>query len=77
MADAPLSVRESFGLGLGETFTTQEGVAIRAGHHCSQPVMERFGVAATVRASLGVYNTRADIDRLVAGLGQVCEVFGG
>lgn len=46
----------------------QHGVAIRTGHHCAQPVMDRFGVPATARASLAVYNTRADIDALVVGL---------
>jgi cysteine desulfurase / selenocysteine lyase len=53
-----------------------EGVAIRAGHHCAQPVMARYGVPATARASLGVYSTRDDIDRLVAGLLKVAQVFG-
>lgn len=53
-----------------------EGVAIRAGHHCAQPVMQRFGVTATARATLGVYSTREDIDRLVAGLRKVAELFG-
>ncbi len=53
-----------------------EGVAIRAGHHCAQPVMERFGVTATARASLGIYSTRADIDQLVAGLRTVARLFG-
>lgn len=53
-----------------------EGVAIRAGHHCAQPVMQRFGVPATARATLGVYSTREDIDRLVAGLRKVAELFG-
>jgi cysteine desulfurase/selenocysteine lyase len=53
-----------------------EGVAIRAGHHCAQPVMERFGVPATARATLGIYSTRDDIDRLVAGLRKVAELFG-
>ena len=53
-----------------------EGVAVRAGHHCAQPVMERFGIPATVRASLGVYNSRADVDTLVEGLRKVREVFG-
>jgi cysteine desulfurase/selenocysteine lyase len=48
-----------------------ENVAIRAGHHCAQPVMERFGVPATARASIGIYTTKADIDRLHAGL-QTC-----
>ena len=58
------------------TILDREGVAVRAGHHCAQPVMQRFGVAATVRASLGLYNTRADVDALVAGLRRVVEVFG-
>ncbi|HMC88814.1 MAG TPA: aminotransferase class V-fold PLP-dependent enzyme, partial [Gemmataceae bacterium] len=54
----------------------QEGVAIRTGHHCCQPVMDRFGVPATARASLGIYNTKEDIDALVAGLHKVKEMFG-
>jgi cysteine desulfurase / selenocysteine lyase len=53
-----------------------EGVAIRAGHHCAQPVMQRFGVPATARATLGIYSTRDDIDRLAAGLHKVAELFG-
>ena len=53
-----------------------EGVAIRAGHHCAQPVMQRFGVSATARATLGIYSTREDIDRLAAGLRKVSELFG-
>jgi cysteine desulfurase/selenocysteine lyase len=53
-----------------------EGVAIRAGHHCAQPVMERFGVTATARASLGIYSTRGDIDQLVTGLRTVARLFG-
>jgi cysteine desulfurase/selenocysteine lyase len=53
----------------------QEGVAIRTGHHCAMPVMERFGLAATARASLAFYNTREDIDTLVAALGKANEVF--
>lgn len=53
-----------------------ENVAIRAGHHCAQPVMERFGVPATARASLGVYTTREDIDRLHAGLMTCARLFG-
>lgn len=52
-----------------------EGVAVRTGHHCAQPVMDRFGVPATIRASLGVYNTREDIDALVRGIGKVQEMF--
>jgi cysteine desulfurase/selenocysteine lyase len=54
----------------------QEGVAIRTGHHCCQPVMDRFGMPATARASLGIYNTKEDIDALVAGLHKVKEMFG-
>jgi cysteine desulfurase/selenocysteine lyase len=52
-----------------------EGVAVRAGHHCAQPVMEHFGVPATVRASLALYNTREDVDALVRGLHVVRELF--
>jgi len=52
-----------------------EGVAVRTGHHCAQPVMDRFNVPATIRASLGVYNTREDIDVLVRGIGKVKEMF--
>ena len=58
------------------TIVDREGVAIRTGHHCAQPVMERFGIAATARASLALYNTRADIDRLVEALHIVQQVFG-
>ncbi|MDE2273873.1 MAG: aminotransferase class V-fold PLP-dependent enzyme, partial [Gammaproteobacteria bacterium] len=57
------------------TIVDQEGVAIRTGHHCAMPVMERFGIPATARASLAFYNTRDDIDALVAALGKVHEVF--
>ena len=46
----------------------RHGVAVRAGHHCAQPLMDRFGIAATARASFGVYTTQAEIDRLVEGL---------
>jgi cysteine desulfurase/selenocysteine lyase len=52
-----------------------EGIAIRAGHHCAQPVMARFGVAATARASFAAYNTRAEVDALVAGIQRVKQVF--
>jgi cysteine desulfurase/selenocysteine lyase len=58
------------------TIVDREGVAIRTGHHCAQPVMDRFGVPATARASLALYNTREDLDRLVAALRRVREVFG-
>jgi len=57
------------------TILDQEGIAIRTGHHCAQPVMQRFGIDATARASLAFYNTREDIDRLVAGLERVKEIF--
>ncbi|MEK7415895.1 MAG: cysteine desulfurase [Planctomycetota bacterium] len=53
-----------------------ENVAIRAGHHCAQPVMERFGIPATARASIGVYTTKQDIDRLHAGLETCARLFG-
>ena len=58
------------------TIVDQEGVAIRTGHHCAQPVMERFCVPATARASLAMYNTRADIDALVGAIRRVQTVFG-
>jgi cysteine desulfurase / selenocysteine lyase len=57
------------------TIVDREGVAIRTGHHCAQPVMARFGVPATARASLAMYNTRADVDALVRALHKVREVF--
>jgi cysteine desulfurase/selenocysteine lyase len=52
-----------------------EGIAVRTGHHCAQPVMDRFHVPATTRASLAFYNTFAEIDKLVAGIYKVKEVF--
>jgi len=58
------------------TILDSEGVAVRAGHHCAQPVMARYGVSATVRASFALYNTAQEIDALVAGLKKVREVFG-
>jgi len=58
------------------TILDREGVAVRAGHHCAQPVMDRFGLPATVRASFGVYNTREEVDRLVEGIHKVQELFG-
>lgn len=57
------------------TVLDQEGVAIRAGHHCAQPLMERLGLPATARASLGVYNVRADLDRLAEGIRRALEIF--
>ncbi|MBV9852861.1 MAG: cysteine desulfurase [Armatimonadetes bacterium] len=58
------------------TILDEEGVAIRTGHHCVQPVMQRFGIPATARASLGCYNTREEIDALTRALDRVAEVFG-
>jgi cysteine desulfurase/selenocysteine lyase len=57
------------------TILDQEGIAVRTGHHCAQPVMERFGIPATTRASLALYNTRADLDALVHGIRGVQEIF--
>ena len=57
------------------TILDQQGIAVRTGHHCAQPVMERFGIPATVRASFAVYNTRAEVDALARGLRKVREVF--
>jgi cysteine desulfurase/selenocysteine lyase len=57
------------------TIVDRHGVAIRTGHHCAQPLLERFGVAATARASMALYNTRQDIDALVAGLHEAQEIF--
>ena len=58
------------------TILDREGIAVRTGHHCAQPIMERYDIAATVRASLGLYNTREEIDALVGALGRVQEIFG-
>jgi cysteine desulfurase / selenocysteine lyase len=57
------------------TILDQEGIAIRTGHHCSQPVRKRFGVDATARASFGLYNTKQEADALVRGIEKVREVF--
>ncbi|MGD0099067.1 MAG: cysteine desulfurase [Acidobacteriota bacterium] len=57
------------------TILDKEGIAIRTGHHCAQPVMEFFKIPATARASLGLYNTREDIEALLAGIRKVKEVF--
>jgi cysteine desulfurase/selenocysteine lyase len=57
------------------TVLDRQGIAVRTGHHCAQPVMERLGVPATTRASLALYNTAAEIDALAAGLGKVKEIF--
>ncbi len=57
------------------TILDREGIAIRTGHHCAQPVMQRFGVPATARASMAFYNTNEEIDALAAGIKKVIEVF--
>ena len=57
------------------TLLDQEGIAVRTGHHCAQPVMERFGVPATTRASFAFYNTREEVDALVRGIHRVKEMF--
>lgn len=58
------------------TFLDFEGVAIRTGHHCTQPIMDRYCIPATSRASFGMYNTMQEVDVLVAGLKKILEVFG-
>ncbi|MBW3671129.1 MAG: cysteine desulfurase [Acidobacteria bacterium] len=58
------------------TIVDREGIAIRTGHHCTQPVMQRYGVPATARASFALYNTHEEIDRLADALGKVREIFG-
>ena len=57
------------------TILDAEGVAVRTGHHCAQPVMQRFQIPATVRASMAMYNTKEDIDALVRGIDRVIEIF--
>ena len=59
------------------TIVDREGVAVRTGHHCAQPVMDHFGVLATTRASFAAYNTREEVDQLIAALHKVLEIFGG
>jgi cysteine desulfurase / selenocysteine lyase len=58
------------------TILDQDGIAIRTGHHCAQPVMERFGIDATARASFALYNTKEEVDALVSGIEKVREVLG-
>jgi cysteine desulfurase/selenocysteine lyase len=58
------------------TILDREGVAVRAGHHCAQPLMERFGVASTTRASFALYNTYADVETLVAALHKARKILG-
>ena len=55
-------------------FLIEQGIAVRAGHHCCQPLMERYGVPATARASIGLYNDRNDLGRLAEGLRKVVEM---
>lgn len=57
------------------TILDQEGIAVRTGHHCAQPVMDRFGIPATTRASLALYNSREELDALARGIGKVKEIF--
>jgi cysteine desulfurase/selenocysteine lyase len=59
------------------TILDQDGIAVRTGHHCAMPVMDRFGVPATVRASFACYNTEAEVDALAEGLDKVGRLFGG
>lgn len=59
------------------TILDREGVAVRTGHHCAMPVMERYGVPATVRASFGCYNTETEVDALADGLEKAGRIFGG
>ena len=58
------------------TIVDGEGGAVRTGHHCAQPVMDHFGVSATARASFAAYNTREEVDKLIAALHKVLEIFG-
>ena len=57
------------------TVLDYEGIAVRTGHHCAQPVMDRYGIPATTRASFALYNTREEVDALVAGLRKAVETF--
>ena len=57
------------------TILDSEGIAVRAGHHCAQLAMQHFGISATARASIYLYNTENDIDRLIEGLEQVRSIF--
>jgi cysteine desulfurase/selenocysteine lyase len=58
------------------TILDREGVAVRTGHHCTQPLMQRFSVPATARASFALYNNEEDLDALIRGLAKVREVMG-
>jgi cysteine desulfurase/selenocysteine lyase len=58
------------------TVLDYEGIAVRTGHHCAQPVMDRFGIPATTRASLACFNTKEELDALARGVLRVREIFG-
>jgi cysteine desulfurase/selenocysteine lyase len=57
------------------TILDQQGIAVRTGHHCTQPVMRRFGIEGTVRASFSIYNTKEEVDALVEALKKVKDFF--
>jgi cysteine desulfurase/selenocysteine lyase len=57
------------------TILDQQGVAVRAGHHCAHPLMDRLGVTATARASFAAYSTRGEVDALADAVGQVKRIF--
>ena len=57
------------------TLLDRLGIAVRTGHHCAQPLMQRLGIEGTVRASFGIYNTKEEIDVLVAGIERVSKMF--
>jgi cysteine desulfurase/selenocysteine lyase len=58
------------------TLLNEDGVAVRTGHHCAQPVMQRFRIPATARASFYLYNTFSEVDQLVAAIRRVQQIFG-
>jgi cysteine desulfurase / selenocysteine lyase len=59
------------------TFADQDGIALRGGHHCNQPLMKKLGLSSTARASFYVYNTGEEIDALIASLRRIVKFFGG
>ena len=67
-------VRDIHHLDMG-TLLDRLGIAVRTGHHCAQPLMIRFGIQGTVRASFALYNTKEEIDALVAGIKRVAQMF--
>ena len=58
------------------TIIDREGIAVRAGHHCAQPLMDAFDLVSTTRASVGAYSTREDLDKLAESLTKVKKIFG-